>query len=104
VIAADDYRETLPEEARTAYDALLGQAADVLTLPFPIATPEAYLAAGLAVLDRSDLLVAVWDGGAARGVGGTADIVDAARARGIEVVVVWPEGRDGWADIPRPRP
>lgn len=34
----------------------------------------------------------VWDGGPSGGHGGTGDVVDAARERGIPVTVVWPEG------------
>jgi hypothetical protein len=36
---------------------------------------QAYFAAGKRVIDLSDLVVAVWDGGPARGLGGTADAV-----------------------------
>ena len=37
---------------------------------------EAYLAAGQRVVDRSELLVAVWDGMPASGLGGTGDVVN----------------------------
>ncbi len=53
---------------------------------------QAYLDAGLVLLDRADTLIAVWDGQQARGTGGTGEVVEEARARGIAVVVVWPEG------------
>jgi len=36
---------------------------------------QAYFVAGKRVIDRSDLVVAVWDGGPAGGLGGTADAV-----------------------------
>ncbi len=42
---------------------------------------EAYLAAGRYILDHSDVLVALWDGSAARGKGGTGDIAGQARQR-----------------------
>ena len=42
-------------------------------------TDTAYMDAGLRMLDEIDLLVAVWDGQAARGLGGTAQLVDAAK-------------------------
>ena len=44
------------------------------------------------MVDRSERLVAVWDGKPARGIGGTADIVSYARQKGVPVVVLWPEG------------
>ena len=44
------------------------------------------------MLAKADRLFAVWDGQPARGYGGTADVVAEARARGIPVTVIWPEG------------
>ena len=60
-------------------------------LPFVESTVQAHLTAGQAVVDRSERLVAVWDGKPARGIGGTADIVSYARQKGVPVVVLWPE-------------
>ena len=50
----------------------------------------AYERAGHAVLDRSDLLVALWDGQPAQGRGGTAEVVSEARLIGkpVEVIAV----------------
>jgi hypothetical protein len=48
--------------------------------------------AGKVVVDRSSVLVAVWDGQPSRGLGGTADVVRYARERGVPVEVIWPEG------------
>jgi hypothetical protein len=39
-----------------------------------------------------DALVAVWDGAVPDGKGGTGDTVQLARARGVPVTVVWPDG------------
>ncbi len=48
---------------------------------------DAYMAAGRVVLNQSDLLVAVWDGGAPAGAGGTVDtIFEAVR---YHVPVIW---------------
>jgi len=44
------------------------------------------------MLERADMLLAVWDGKPARGYGGTADVVQLARDMRKPVVVVWPEG------------
>jgi hypothetical protein len=44
------------------------------------------------VVEASELLVAVWDGEPARGLGGTADVVAYAREGAIPVEVIWPEG------------
>lgn len=39
-----------------------------------------------------DRLIAVWDGEAARGFGGTADVVAYAGSMGVPVDIVWPDG------------
>jgi hypothetical protein len=51
---------------------------------------DAFLAAGLEVADRTDKLVAIWDGEPAQGLGGTADIVDHARSRGKPILHIDP--------------
>lgn len=92
VLPAEGYRESLDEEFAAEFDRLLSDADTVTTLDFAAPDPASYLAGGLAVLERSDALIAVWDGEQARGSGGTAEIVEEARARGVAVHVVWPEG------------
>jgi hypothetical protein len=49
---------------------------------------DGYHAVGQSLLDQSDALIAVWDGEGSRGKGGTVDVMDEARARGIPVVWV----------------
>jgi hypothetical protein len=92
VVPAEEYRDSLDPGSHAPYDALIAQAQDVDTLAFKESTEEAHLAGGQAVVDRADLLVAVWDGQPARGHGGTADVVAHARTRGIPIEVVWPAG------------
>lgn len=74
------------------YQGLLAQAEGVETLPYAEPSEDAYLAAGHWIVDRSDVILAVWDGQPARGTGGTADIVEYARRLGKRVVVIWPSG------------
>jgi hypothetical protein len=80
------------EGSRARFEELRGAATSVLTLPYPGPSAEAYLAAGQTLVDRCDHLFAVWDGRPARGVGGTADVVGYARARGRPVTVLWVAG------------
>jgi hypothetical protein len=48
--------------------------------------PGAYAAVGAAVLEHSDVMLAIWDGDDARGRGGTAEVVRAAADR---MPVIW---------------
>jgi hypothetical protein len=74
------------------FHALLERATSVETLSFEEPSEEAYLAAGCRVVDLSEMLLAVWDGQPAKGKGGTADIVEYARSRGLQLEIVWPAG------------
>jgi hypothetical protein len=93
VLPAHDYREhkVKPDNAAD-FDDLISKASNVETLPFQESNRDAYMAASEKVLGSIDALVAVWDGGPSGGYGGTADVVQAARRRGLSVTVVWPDG------------
>jgi hypothetical protein len=86
------YRDSFEDDAaRRGYDELYGQASHVETLEHTESTEQAHMAGGQVVVDRSSVLVAVWDGQPPRGLGGTADVVAYARQRGVPVTVIWPE-------------
>jgi hypothetical protein len=93
VLPSADYRQAKvkPDHA-PLFDKLLAKASTVRTMPFDTANRDAYTAANEAMLSSIDQLVAVWDGMPAPDRGGTAGAVDDARTRGLEVVVIWPEG------------
>jgi hypothetical protein len=87
------YRDGFEDpDARRGYDELYGRAGYFEALEYTESTERAHLEAGKAVVDRSSVLVAVWDGQPSRGLGGTADVVAYARQRGVPVTVIWPEG------------
>jgi hypothetical protein len=52
-----------------------------------------YLAAGKRVVDMSDVMVAIWNGKPAEGLGGTADIVQYALAQKKPVIHINPTAR-----------
>ena len=74
------------------YDRLLARASRVTRLPFGEDGPAAHMAAGLVMVERSDVVIAVWDGRPARAFAGTADFVGYARQVQVPVVVIWPPG------------
>jgi hypothetical protein len=78
------------QASRREFEELLARASDVFELDGAAdERPRAYEAAGLFMLANIDVLIAIWDGEVAAGVGGTAQIVERAIADGI--VVVWIE-------------
>jgi hypothetical protein len=93
---AGTYEVVLPgtDDPGTELLRLLGEAAAVSQLPALPQPAESYAAASEEMLRRSDRLVAVWDGDGRGGPGGTADTVARARARGVPVTVVWPDGAE----------
>lgn len=91
IVPAADYRDTVVEPGnRAEFDTLLALADPVVRMPFATAGPDAYLAAGEELVRRCDVLLAAWDGTAAGRRGETADVVAAARALDVPVLVVWP--------------
>jgi hypothetical protein len=87
VIPAARYRDGLPVDAHTEYDRLLAAAVTVHRMPFTESTSEAHMAASKFMLNQAGQLWTIWDGKAARGYGGTADVVACARDNGLPVMV-----------------
>lgn len=79
VVPFGDYEDRFAADDRGVYRSLLGRAARVEVLERNGSDEEAYYAAGKRVADLSALLILVWDGAPAAGLGGTADIVAYAR-------------------------
>lgn len=92
IIPCLNYESTFAgREHLYTYRALLKDAAIRMTLSdYGEPSEFAFLQAGKLVSDMSDLLIAVWNGQKARGMGGTGDIVQYARTKGKAVVHVNP--------------
>jgi hypothetical protein len=87
VVPFDGYERTFTDKAaKREFDRLLRGASKVDILKKSGTDEEAYLAAGKLLVDRSDTVIAVWNGKPASGLGGTADIVLYAREHGKNVV------------------
>lgn len=92
VIPCQGYTGTFGDEAaRQEFELLLSAAHEVTELPFTEPSEEAFMTAGREVADRCNLLLAVWDGEPAAGIGGTADVVSYATERGKSVEIIWPD-------------
>jgi hypothetical protein len=92
VIPCERYDTTFAPEDLPVYQALLDRATDAVVLDFPEPSEAAFVAAGQEVIRRSELLIAIWDGQPAAGLGGTGDAVAHAKSLGKRVQVIWPEG------------
>jgi len=92
ILPAPDYRTKIKPDNLAHYDALLASAGSVHVMPFDTSRRESYLAASQHLLSGVDEILAVWDGGPSGGLGGTADVVSAARERGLPIQVIWPHG------------
>lgn len=78
---------------RSRYQALLARATNVEILPTRQSPQESFLAAGHRVVDLCELLIAVWNGKEAAGLGGTGDIVAYAGSTGRAGLHVHPGRR-----------
>ncbi|WP_030412815.1 hypothetical protein [Streptomyces sp. NRRL S-1448] len=94
VLPSRDYRGAKVKPDHAPVFDRLAAAAEVVTMPYDVANRHAYEAANTEMLKRAERLVAVWDGAPPSGKGGTADAVAQARALGLPVDVVWPEGAE----------
>jgi hypothetical protein len=92
IIPCHGYASTFAPVDRVAYETLLSAATSTTTLPHPEPSEQAYMEAGHEVVKSCELLIAVWDGAPAAGLGGTADVVRYAREKGCAVSVIWPTG------------
>jgi hypothetical protein len=103
-LALTDYLEDFDTDtSRQEFRDLLAQAATLVELrrePVPVGhvRDSAYDLAGRYIVDRSDVLIAVWDGRESQGHGGTADIVEYARRQGVPTLIV-PVG-ESWEGPP----
>lgn len=87
----EDYlADFMSEESKAEFQALLGRAAAVTELAEADTREEAYERAGRMIVDRSDVLLALWDDQPAQGRGGTAETVSYARQQRVPVLRVAP--------------
>jgi hypothetical protein len=88
-VPADDYvNDFKTPESQSEFRNLLDRAACVVELPRAARRSDSYEAAGLYVLEHSDVLIVIWDGKVEQGTGGTGAIARQARERGLPIAWV----------------
>ena len=90
--SAGAYADEFTGRDRAKYEATLAKARRVVNVSARDRT-EAFLKAGERVARSVDLMVLVWDGEAAKGQGGTAEIVDFVRSRKTPAIWLHPIDR-----------
>ena len=90
IIPANDYEENFESNDKVRYKKLLNGASDTHYMPFEQSSEEAFYKAGIHVSNSSDCIVAIWNGKAAKGLGGTGDIVKYSLDNGKKVVQILP--------------
>lgn len=91
VLPFEHYEQKIPiGEARNRYMSILNSAATIETLRIDGSDEEAYLAAGKRIVDLTSVMVAVWNGKKAAGLGGTGDIVEFSKSLAKPVMHINP--------------
>lgn len=94
IIPSERYEKTFKEKSDfRKYERLLSKAKEIVKLNYSSPTEEAFYAAGKEVVNRSNMMFAIWNGKKAEGLGGTADIVDYAQQQNKKVVHINPANR-----------
>ncbi len=87
IIPCFQYDQTFLSDATVRhYKELRADSSSTILLDFIEPSAKAFYAAGKRVADEADLLIAVWDGKPAKGLGGTADVVHYAQKNGKPIV------------------
>jgi Flp pilus assembly protein TadB len=92
--ARQRFREDFSAAEWARVEPALVSATDVHELAAMDSDEQAYLEAGVLTAEQCDVMIAVWDGQAARGPGGTGDIVAHARALQKPLIIINPSTGD----------
>jgi hypothetical protein len=93
ILPFEGYEFVFDDDGRRNYYQLLERAANVETLSKMTSNEESYFEAGKQIVDKADLLIAVWDSKPAKGLGGTADVVRYAKQCGKKIIHINPISR-----------
>jgi hypothetical protein len=101
-----DYRADFDSAtSKQEFADLLAQAVVQEVIPPEPTRPDSYQSAGKRVVDRSDVMVFLWDGNPAQGVGGTAEIYEYAQHRKKAIFWIRTDGSSAELMLePRTRP
>ncbi len=87
-------------ESKKEFQTLLSQADHIVTLPASPTRGDAFSAVGTYILDHSDVILVLWDGQEAQGMGGTGELAAAARRQKLPLVWIMSGNRVPGTDVP----
>lgn len=91
IIPCNNYETTFKNESDLSnFNSLLSSANKIAKLDFKEPSELAFYKAGVKIVELSDMIIAVWDGQPAKGLGGTADIVEISLEKGKRVFHINP--------------
>jgi hypothetical protein len=94
IIPCENYEKTFTDKGYLEnYYNLLNSSFDKFQLPFTEPSETAFYNAGKEIVDRSDMIFALWNGQPAKGLGGTGDIVKYALSINRKVLHINPKTR-----------
>lgn len=77
IIASEDYINVIGDKTATdAFEYLLNNASESIKLDNKHANEQAFFNASKILVEKSDFIIAIWDGKPAKGFGGTGDVVN----------------------------
>jgi uncharacterized phage-like protein YoqJ len=88
------YEKTFDAKGLSKYKNFIERASEVEILPAKSTDQESYFAAGKRVVELSDVIIAVWNGKKAAGLGGTGDAVEYARQNNKKVIHLNPNSKE----------
>lgn len=93
ILPMKNYEAKFKEDERAEYERLLTKAISTQVMPPTSSDEESYFSAGKRIVELCDLLIAVWDGKPAAGLGGTGDVVKYAEVHHKPFIQINPEER-----------
>ena len=88
-LPVDDYLEDFASDtSKNQFYALLDRATDIRHMPEGVSRSEAYELAGREIVDRCDVLLAIWDGSPSQRGSGLADVISYASICRVPVLLV----------------
>ena len=90
VIPFQEYEMSFEADGKEQYYKLIKRAAKITTLQRKASIEESYSEAGKVVVDSSEIIIGVWNGLPAAGLGGTADVIRYALQKGKTVTQLNP--------------